>query len=425
MKIALVHTCFRVMGGAENLISWLARELARRDHKVSVFAGDFCDETREHLVKSGIDVHKISMNYWDPAILPLFLSRYKVNFKGGFNITPVDDRFIIQSHSPRVMKHIGGRLAEKLRGYDIVNAFNFPSYHWVYHAKKAGSEFPPVIWSCFEPPGRYYEGVTQADYYALMEKEPPVIPDTPAVRADKEAVSSFSLVLALSNFMAGKCEELYGRKIEIGGAGVPPVRPVSVKTRPYKKIIASLGRLYPQKNFGGLIRAFGRLLREHPELKKETALVIVGEGPERKNLESLIKELSLGKNVSLPGPLSREALLGFMAESYMVAFLPLDEPLGLVPVEAGMLGKCVLASSRGGPADTVIHEKTGCCVDPLSEKDISDALWRLLNNPDLVDELGKSAREFCLDNFTISAYGEKMEKIYQKAAGKNRAEAAL
>jgi len=276
-----------------------------------------------------------------------------------------------------------------------------------------------VLWTCFEPPATLYSSFTQPDYYRLLRKIPPPLPDTPVIKRDREVGKSFPIVIANSNFTAKMGEQIYGRKFEVGWVGIPvPEKSQSAGRTGRKKIIGSFSILSSRKNFATLIRAFARLLKEHPQLRDEVTLEIAGDGPERENLRSLVKEISMDENISLPGFLPREELIRFIDKSYLVAFLPLDEPLGHVPIEAGMLGKCVLASSRGGPSETVINGKTGMLVDPLSEKDIADGLWYLINHPEKVEEMGRAAKDFCLKNFTISAFTTRIENYYFKVLKK-------
>lgn len=61
-------------------------------------------------------------------------------------------------------------------------------------------------------------------------------------------------------------------------------------------VVVSVGRLSTQKDFGMLVRAFARVARDRP-----ARLAILGEGPERPALESLVRELRLDDAVSLPG----------------------------------------------------------------------------------------------------------------------------
>ena len=76
-------------------------------------------------------------------------------------------------------------------------------------------------------------------------------------------------------------------------AGFPPHPWLSQKDCP---VIMGAGRLSVQKDFGALLKAFGRVLKVRP-----VRLIIVGEGGKRRELEDLIRELGLEDSVLLPG----------------------------------------------------------------------------------------------------------------------------
>ena len=61
-------------------------------------------------------------------------------------------------------------------------------------------------------------------------------------------------------------------------------------------VILAVGRLHIQKDYSTLLKAFARLLTE-----RDARLIILGEGEERKNLETLVKELGVQEYVDMPG----------------------------------------------------------------------------------------------------------------------------
>jgi len=110
-------------------------------------------------------------------------------------------------------------------------------------------------------------------------------------------------------------------------------------------VLLAVGRLYPQKDFETLIKAFSLLLKERP-----VRLIILGEGPEREKLEHLIKQFGIQKSVDLPGikqnpyPWMKAATL-FVMSSRWEGF-----PVGLM--EAMALGcKIVATDCRSGPRE--------------------------------------------------------------------------
>ncbi|MGD9904429.1 MAG: glycosyltransferase [Vicinamibacterales bacterium] len=88
-------------------------------------------------------------------------------------------------------------------------------------------------------------------------------------------------------------------------------------------------------------------------------LDIIGDGPERRHLESLAAS---GPGVRLLGRLDDAAVLAHYRTAAAV-LLPGEEDFGLVPVEAQACGRPVVALGRGGATETVVHGETGLLVD--------------------------------------------------------------
>ena len=82
-------------------------------------------------------------------------------------------------------------------------------------------------------------------------------------------------------------------------------------------------------------------------------LTVVGDGPERANLERLA-----GDGVELVGWRTDEEIRELYRSS-IAAILPGEEDFGIVPVEAQACGRPVVALGRGGALDTVIDGETG------------------------------------------------------------------
>lgn len=115
--------------------------------------------------------------------------------------------------------------------------------------------------------------------------------------------------------------------------------------------LVSVARLMPWKGMDVLIKIMPGLLEKFPDLK----LKIVGDGPERKNLEKIIKDLNLEKNVVLLGNLSREKTLSYIHVADIFVLNSGYEGLSHVILEAMSLGRYVLASDIGGNSEIVLH----------------------------------------------------------------------
>jgi glycosyltransferase involved in cell wall biosynthesis len=100
------------------------------------------------------------------------------------------------------------------------------------------------------------------------------------------------------------------------------------------------------------------------------ALTVVGNGPERANLERLT-----GDGIELAGWLSDEEIRDLYRKS-IAAILPGEEDFGIVPVEAQACGRPVVALGRGGALDTVADGETGVLFGDTTVESLAGALRR-------------------------------------------------
>lgn len=120
--------------------------------------------------------------------------------------------------------------------------------------------------------------------------------------------------------------------------GVPEI--LFKQDRDERKEILFVGRLQPSKRADWAVRVFSRVAQEFPE----HVLEIVGDGPSRRELEDLVKALSLERRTRFRGELSYNQVWPFYA-SAMVLLMPSKyETYALVPLEAMAAGVPVIAS---------------------------------------------------------------------------------
>ncbi|MGW0661538.1 stealth conserved region 3 domain-containing protein [Streptodolium elevatio] len=160
-------------------------------------------------------------------------------------------------------------------------------------------------------------------------------------------------------------------------------RPRSARLNP---VVAVAARLVPDKQVDHAIRAFGRLVDEHPEW----TLRIYGEGPELPRLRTLVDELELNDNVHLLGAAPRMdeewarasvCLLTSRAEAY---------PLVLAEARAAAL-PCVAYDCPDGPAALIRDGVDGFLVTPGDLDGLTAALGKLLADEALRNRLGDAA----------------------------------
>lgn len=148
--------------------------------------------------------------------------------------------------------------------------------------------------------------------------------------------------------------------------------------------IVFLGRLVSDKGAELLISAFAALN------DSTSSLTIIGDGPERLNLESLVVKFGICDNVSFVGELQGIGLATELNKHEIMVVPSLwREPFGIVALEGLACGCVVLASDGGGLADAVGNAgllfKRGDAADLLSK------LQSLLNNASLRSSLRSHA----------------------------------
>jgi glycosyltransferase involved in cell wall biosynthesis len=144
-------------------------------------------------------------------------------------------------------------------------------------------------------------------------------------------------------------------------------RPASTPTFVY------LGRLSREKGVDVLIRAFGVVSSRHPAAR----LRIVGDGPMHNELERLAASVGLASNIDFRRRVPPDDVDALLADAWaLVAPSVWAEPYGLVAPEAILRGVPVIATRRGGFADSVDDGVTGLLV----ENGDADALARALDD---------------------------------------------
>jgi colanic acid/amylovoran biosynthesis glycosyltransferase len=135
--------------------------------------------------------------------------------------------------------------------------------------------------------------------------------------------------------------------------------------------LLAVGRLHAVKDHAFLVEACAQLLSRNVPFQCS----IAGEGPERRNLEVLIRESRLEGQVSLLGHVAREQMDSCYDEADVVVLTSRSEGIPLVLMEAMARGKIVLAPAITGIPELVIAGKTGFLYESGS---LSDFVARLL-----------------------------------------------
>ena len=180
---------------------------------------------------------------------------------------------------------------------------------------------------------------------------------------------------------------------------------------------AYLGRLVPEKGIPVFLKA-ARLLR--PE-RHDFAIRLVGDGPERSNLEAIIARDRLEMCVRITGFLTGAALAEALAEvRVIVAPSVWEETAGLAAIEQMMRGRVVIASAIGGLAEIV--GDGGLTFPPGDAEALAQCMRKVLNDRSLIGSLGKKARDRALCFFQQERMIEAHARAYCQIGGVGKRE---
>ncbi|MGB9614665.1 MAG: glycosyltransferase family 4 protein, partial [Fervidobacterium sp.] len=178
-----------------------------------------------------------------------------------------------------------------------------------------------------------------------------------------------------------------------------------------KKVILYVGRLVKVKRVEIIIYIIRELLNRNLNVVG----LIVGDGPQRFNLEKKAKFLGLKHSIIFTGYLKEEEKY----ECYSIAdlfILPsISEGLPTVLLEAASFGLPIVATNTGGVTDIVIHGKTGFLVNSWDYDQYAKYAGLLLIEQDLARKVGENARKHVEKNFSWDKVVKKYEKVYSEA----------
>ncbi len=171
-------------------------------------------------------------------------------------------------------------------------------------------------------------------------------------------------------------------------------------------MIASIGRLTPQKNFRDLILALGRM---GPEVS-DWHCVIVGSGPEREGLETLVQSMDQVPRIHFVGQIiGVDRILG-SADIFCMSSLWEGLPLALL--EAMASGLPVVAYDIEGVREVVIEGQTGSLVRSGQVEELAVALSRLVDDPASRFKMGNAGCNFVKQNHGFDQMAKRLGGIY-------------
>jgi len=207
----------------------------------------------------------------------------------------------------------------------------------------------------------------------------------------KVPIEAVSNGIDLSKFSVGAAPESVVKKFKI-----PTINP----------IITFVGRVDAEKHISVLVRAFIRVLA-----KQNAHLLIVGDGTDLNNLKNLAKVSGISDKVTFTGRVSDQEIIDLQKVGTVFCMTSPVELQSIVMLEAMASGKPVVAVDAGPLKELCQNERNGYLCEPDNEKEVANALERIISNPDLCETMGKESVAIAATH-DIKKTLDRFEEIY-------------
>jgi glycosyltransferase involved in cell wall biosynthesis len=183
--------------------------------------------------------------------------------------------------------------------------------------------------------------------------------------------------------------------------------------------IVHVARLVEKKGTADLITAVHRLQRDLPDLR----LDVLGDGPLRGDLERQVRELGLERHVTFAGATAHAGVLDAVRGAAVVAVPSVTarsgdtEGLPQAVLEAGALGRPVVATVHAGIPEAVDDGGTGLLVPERSPDELAAALRAVLTDHGAAERLGAAARVRVARDFSLTTQSARLRALYGRLVG--------
>ena len=202
------------------------------------------------------------------------------------------------------------------------------------------------------------------------------------------------------------------------GVDLAQFGPKKAPLRIYKKyrlptdrpFVLYVGRVDPEKSISNVVTAFSGVLEAVPE----ALLVIVGDGTDRRRLTDLVEALGIQQSVRFLGRVMPPDVMEIYRTAQVFATASETETQGIVLIEAAATALPLVAVDAGAVRELCQHKKNGILCHPGDVEEMTDALVKILKNPDVRERYGKASLEIAKKHDLNRTLGRFVE-IYEEA----------
>jgi sugar transferase (PEP-CTERM/EpsH1 system associated) len=182
--------------------------------------------------------------------------------------------------------------------------------------------------------------------------------------------------------------------------------------------IATVGRLDPVKDHRSLLQAFVPIARSN----RQVCLMIVGDGPARKDIVGLCSEMQITDKVRILG--ERQDIPIVLKACDVFTLTSIAEGISNTILEAMASGLPVVATRVGGNLELVDPGVTGHLVTAKDVAALTVAYESYFRDPELCNRHGRNARTRAEQKFSLERMASQYSDLYRSVMGKTEKQAA-
>jgi len=150
------------------------------------------------------------------------------------------------------------------------------------------------------------------------------------------------------------------------------------------------------------------------DIEKKIHILVVGDGPQRNQLEKMISALGLTPYVTITGMIMHSEVHNYYKRMNICCFpsTSFSESFGVSVIEASACEIPVIASNIGGLPEVVIDGETGYLVPPCDALSLAEKIYHLIRNPGLRVKMGKQGRHFVSINYDWHENVQRMVRYF-------------
>jgi len=395
MKILQVISYFYpawAYGGVVKVAYEISKQLVDKGHKVTVWTTDVYDKKRR------LDVDK------DDAVNIKGIRTYY--FRNISNILAANYNFFF---APKILS-IAKREVSK---FDVIHLHEYYAFQNIivcHYARRCNVPYLLSVHGSFSPACRRQKSVAKKIFTYLFGKY--ILRNVSrAIALTKEEKRQFVIMGIPEN------------KIKIIPKGIylsefKNLPPRGVFRKRYSipqnaKVILFLGRIHKIKGLDLLIKAFYKLTKEMNNIK----LVIVGpDGGYLSNLNRLIRTLRLKEKVLLTGGIYQKEKLSAYVGADVFVLSSYSEVFPITVLEACAVGTPVVITDKCNASE--VEDYQAGFVVKCDEKEIKEALYKILSNKNLRKKLGENGKRMIKEKFTWDKIIGQVEDVYEEVSKK-------